>query len=240
MSDVDKPIGSPAAEEVKDFLRGGKVELDVPTEAIADLKSEESVAPAIAPDQPRIDTPVDPTTDPDNPTQVKMLAWAMSTPDVGEVTVSETEKSLFLKAVLNDEAVSFPVELEFGPTTVKVACRTLGTWEMDVLYNALNEDEKAGLFRDVAQYTTAMQQYVLAMQVTSFNGKPLDYLKFDPDQELSESVKSLREQAKKYVGRWASVRWSAALSALRVFSVKVKLCTDAMLNRDFWSPPGTD
>ena len=240
MSDTDKPIGSPAAEEVKAFLSGSKVELDVPPEAVMDLQSGDSPPPAISNDV-RVETPVDPTTDPNNSTQAKVMAWAMTTPDVGEIVVEEVEKALFLKAVLNDETVKFPVELKLGPHDVKVVCRTLSTWEMDVLYTSLNEDEKEGIFRDVAQYTTAMQQYALAMQVVSFNGTDLSHLKYDPDtMDLKGCVKHLRDNARKYVGRWASVRWEAALSAVRVFSVKIKLCTDALLNRDFWSPPDTD
>lgn len=244
MSTQEQPLGSPDPEAVKSLLAGAPEPgvprpLDVDIEAIKDLTGA-GTGPASEVPAERVDTPMNNSVSPDAVSMNNMLAWSMVSADVGEVIVEEHEKSLFLKAALNDTGISFPVKVSYGNLDINVLCRTLSTWEMDVLYGALNEDERENSFRDVAQYTTAMQQYILAMQAVSVNEVALNHLHYEVGEAtLSDHISDLREKAKKHVGKWGAVRWSSVLTALRVFTIKLKLCTDAAMNRDFWQPPGT-
>lgn len=237
---TEQPLASPDPEAVKSLLAGNDLEttskqFEVDPEIIKDL------APAdVAQAEPvRAEIPLDNTTAANSISTRNMLSWSMSVPDVGEIEVESTEKALFLKAALNDEELQLPITLEYGDTKLKVMCRALSTWEMDVLYGAMNADEKDEKFRDIAQYTTALQQYTLAMQTISVNETSLNCLRYSPSDDLYADVTHLRLHAKAHVGKWNSVRWSIVLLAARVFTVKLKLCTDAAMNRDFWSPPGT-
>jgi len=69
-----------------------------------------------------------------------------------------------------------------------------------------------------------------------------DYAPFNPDpsKSVDENIIGLREHAATLSGKTNHVRWHYILLALRIFTIKIKLCTDAALNQDFWSTAGTD
>lgn len=184
----------------------------------------------------RADTPVDPMLSPQAPSEQNFLAWMMHTADVGKVEVEHHEKALFLKAVLNDEEIMFHITLPLGGDEMTICCRTLTAAEMTMMFEALNRDEKEGKFRDPAQYATAMHAYAIAMQIVSVNGQQCNCFRLGPDHD----VDALRSYAATITGRTHHVRWHYLLLALRIFTIKIKLCTDAALNQDFWQTAGTD
>ena len=231
---MDTPLPSADAEAIqREFLSPGTSAprpLDLDPDAQKDLL-ESQPAETVQ----REETPLDPVLGTAAPNEQNFAAWLMETSDIGEVEVEQHEKAVFLKAALNDEQVEFEITLPVGDTTMSVGCRTLNTAEMSLMFAALNEDEKDGMFRDPAQYISAMQSYAITMQVTSVNGKPRTYFTTND----ATDVQRLREAAR-VLGTTNHVRWHYMLLALRIFTIKIKLCTDAALNRDFWQTAGTD
>jgi len=228
------PLGSPDPESVKQFLNGtAGTTLDIEPETVRDLHAE------TAPEDRRASVPLSNVASSDTPSATSIMKWAMTLPDVGDVEVTDDEKALFLKTLLNDVVFVLPITLSLGNTACVIECRALTTWETDVVFGALNLDEKDDKFRDIAQYTTALQQYMVALQLVKYNDTRVDPIPLK-HESLAEDIRILRALTSHHIGSWSSIKWSMVLLAIRLFTIKVKLCTDAALNRDFWMPPGTD
>lgn len=244
-TETDIPAAEPAPvkpEDVLEFLKGNKpggtpLELDEQTKA-AVLEAQgagDAAAPQTEP-VARIDTPIDPAWSGQSPTQEKLLRWTLQVPDLGAITVTDLEKQLYLKAVLNDVPVVWDIVLENLGVTVSL--QTADNYELDVIFRALREDEDRREIRDPADFTTRLQQYAAAFQVRNFNNTPLERLNFQESRPatIEQAIILLREHRDKYLMRIHHARWQAILTALRIFEVKKKLCTDAALNGDFWKP----
>lgn len=234
---IADPLPSPAAGAVREFLDGPTAKQPVKLELPEHIQKELAQAAAPPEVQTRTDTPLDPAMSMDAPNTRNFLTWAMTASDVGQVEVTDTEKALFLKAALNDEEVRFDIVIPLGDSTdFKVRCRTLTTAEMDLLFNALRDDEQNNRIQDPARYISNMQAYALAMQIVGVNGKDTEPFRAANAYDIA----GLRASVDALTSRTNHVRWHYLLTALRIFTIKIKLCTDAALNLDFWQTAGTD
>lgn len=222
-----------SAEEVQDFLRSGEksepVELDIDPEQIGVISQPEEVPP--------FDSPLRPELDPDVQSEATETLWTLqASPDL-RVEVEELEKNLFWKAALNDTPVILPTYVR----NVQVTCRTLSQFEMDVMFSALDSDSTKRVVLTEGQYASQMQDYSLFCQVQQVGDQPFKYAfeatKYDSLAEAAQALRLHHTQASRTFNQ--ALR-SCLIHALRVFSIKIKLCTDNLHNENFWTPPEED
>ena len=228
------PKPSPQAEDVKAFLRDTSskrktktVDLEIdPSELIGEDPGNKKEA----------DTPIDPTFNPDTPTRNSQDPWVFNSPNQEEVEVTPEDKDTFFKAVLNESSVVLDIPVNIGPRPIDVRCRSLNNFEIDVIYAAIDAQPD---IKSMSQFMTMLQRYSVMLQVMAFNGKNLKPVVFGRETE-EKAVKKLQSSYKRIVQDTDQARWQVLLTALRTFSIKLKVCNDNILNENFWSPADTD
>lgn len=197
-------------------------------ESVADSKDE----------SPKFESERNTTYDPSINTQSGTFAWNLNLEAVGDVEVTDIEKSMYLKAVLNDEPVIFPIRLDMQSkgTHVTVEIRTLNNYEMDLVFWCLERDRQAGIIGNPATLATRIQYYAGGLQAMRINGTQLNNSSFPVPGSMEKDGAELREFITQYVAKINWPRWQVILTALRIFEAKVKICNDAALNGNFWKP----
>jgi hypothetical protein len=202
----------------------------------------QTVAEATPEQQPRMESEKNTTYDPSINTQSGTFAWNLNIDSVGDIEVTDLEKSMYLKAVLNDVPVILPISLEMGSGTTKVTVdiRTLSNYEMDLVFWCLDQDRKEGIIGNPATLATRIQYYAGGMQAIKVNSSQLSYISFPEPGNMEEDGGKLRNHVRNMVAKINWPRWQIILTALRVFEAKVKICNDAALNGNFWKPQGAE
>ena len=189
--------------------------------------------------EPPVDTPRNTTYDSTANTQNALYSWSMNSANFGDVTVTDMDKSMYLKAALNDVPVILPIELEMQGTTgnkIIVEIRTLNNYEMDLVFWALEKDREEGLLTNPSAIATRLQYYAGGLQTIKVNKQPVSNIQFpEPGDTVKDGTK-LREFIHAYIQKINWPRWQAILIALRIFETKTKICNDAALNGNFWKP----
>lgn len=157
---------------------------------------------------------------------------------VDRVSISDNEKELFLKAVLNDKPVRFPVSLYHGKMTIEVRSRS--SHEQKRVFDILKQDQKDGLYdpADVAMMITRMHYYLGALMVERINGVVFSEMSLTPGTTLDQDVKVMRAVVEKLFEPIGSIRWTSILNALRIFEHKCAKMNSEAANEVFWSPQG--
>ena len=176
------------------------------------------------------------TTFDENPGSVDSIIREALSHEAGNISVTESDKSAYLKAVLNDVPVILPIELCKGE--LKVEIRSRSAWEQTCLYAAVQKDQDDGIIRDLATVIIQLQKYGCALMVLSLNGVPYSDLKLDVSESLEDCVKKLQEQKDKLVENLSIPKWSLLLNALRAYETKLSELGSSCLNENFWEPAG--
>jgi hypothetical protein len=249
MSEQDieiKPAGeSPNAAGVEAFLGGsqqreafkeGDVKLDIQPELVQELSGEGRRREDL---KDPSDTPIDPTFDPISPSVGNTSKWTMvGDQDFEGVEVSDMDKRLYFKAVLNDTAVELTIEIVMGGTKVEVLCRTPGVDEQNLIMQAINELTTENRIKSPAEFYSWFQELSITTQVVRFNEQ---VIAADIDAILTSEkpVDALIKARHKVFSKMNSARMDALVKAIRIFSYKIKICNDRLLDEDFWNPVGT-
>lgn len=210
----------------------------IPVELPEEHKSEEEGLPN--PDRGRESTTFSGAT----PDTSGIKSWALQTPTLKKEHVEPTDmdKMLYLKAMLNEEPVEFNIPLPALNTSIGI--RSLNNYEQDVIFRALELDQKDEEIVGPAQYVARIQYYSAALQITTFNKKQQDYVtfikqngKFPP---TAESADKLREFTREFIGSNNWPTWQLKLTGLKIFEEKLTICNRAVLDENFWMPVDTD
>ena len=180
----------------------------------------------------RIEVPADRLYSPENPAADAVMDWVLAASSLGMIPVEDHEKTEFLRAALHNREVSMDVEIMGGVT---IRCRSLTDRETDVLFAALRLGKDKDHAQTEVEYYTSMQRYGTCMQIVSIDGEDLGCHRPGDAPMLQEAAR-LVERAERDADKTAAPRTAMLRAALRVFSVKMKLCTESMLNMDFWPP----
>ncbi len=155
------------------------------------------------------------------------------------VTVTDYDKEVFLKAVLNDEPVRLKVVLYGGKFTLDLRSRT--THEQRRIFDVLEMDRKDGIIPpdNIALMVTRMQQYFAVLMIERVNGLLFSDLTIEPGQKLEDDAFRLRDTVTRLMEKMVGVRWNSMLSALRYFESKCARLNTEALNEGFWKPQGS-
>jgi hypothetical protein len=157
-----------------------------------------------------------------------------------EKNITELQKRSFLKAAMSDDDLEWDMELMGGQ--VRVAVRSLGNHDYDVMNTALKikQTEKLegdhGTISNETDVVTYTQDFSIIMQARTVNGEELEtFWRADPKATTRTNAEALlaHRESRMKIG---SGRRSLLLAAVSEFTGRYKVCTEAWLNRNFWSP----
>jgi hypothetical protein len=232
----------PDATALKDFLRSdapkGSVQFEVSPEIAEELGQTAEASQRPAEEEPvRVRIPMDPTYAPDQPLVANMMHWTLQMPDLGVIEVSDFEKTLYLKAVDNDEPVIYEIELPMGPSKLTVRLKSRSVFEERSVFSALEAAGARGEFKDPAAVATKAQLLTAAVQVLAINNHTLTGLDLSPaNWDIRKAAGIIEAHSNAVIGAMSGPRWGAVLTALRIFEIKVNLCNTNANNETFWKP----
>lgn len=267
MTDPTTPEPPPIdPERVKSYLSGkqgpteSKVAIDLPPELAqaaaamssvdGDWKSKEPAPDAISPAEPQAAQPEGPESallSPEAPSVNNFHSWALAG-KLKDVEVTEIDKIVFLKAALNDDATPVIFDVTVPGINYTVKMRSLNNYEELLVSEAIRRDsdikwaEKTGTpsrITDPTVMITFIQYYHAFLRLTENNGKPRQYVIFEPERgyrNLDADVEWLRENAIDWGLQVPTPMWTVLLNAIWIFQGKFKVCQDNLQNGSFWPP----
>lgn len=153
------------------------------------------------------------------------------------VKVTEEDKNLYLKAILNDVPLKLTITFANG---ISVTCRALTPYERNLVPYAVAHHFKELGGTDhlgTAFLTDYARQYMMAMQVVSIGNKMIDYLKYDSTQgSQADHVAHLAKEGKLLTDNYSIAKYNLLIKALNVFENKLARLNTAALKQDFWDP----
>jgi hypothetical protein len=166
-----------------------------------------------------------------------MLTEALINTEQQDVT--DTEKAVFVKALLNDEPVRFSVSLYDGKFVVDLRSRSLH--EQRRIFDVLEKDHKDKLVdvNDMAYFVTRLQQYCMAIMVERVNGKSFSEISIPSSMTLDDTQALLHKAVAAHVEGVQGIRWTSLNNALRIFEAKCAKMNTEAANQDFWKPRGS-
>ena len=156
---------------------------------------------------------------------------------VGKVDITESDKELYLKAILNDEPVVLDIPLMGGKLIIKVRAKT--AWETTLVYQATISDT-SDVKVDYYQAMLDLQKFGASLQIMSVDNKIFSDIKYDKDKTVDWKTQrdELKEHCEKTFAKMSSAKFTLLLNALRVFEYKISVMASNCLTGDFWKPVG--
>lgn len=186
-----------------------------------------------------VSTPIAAPFTPDSENLNDFLAWTFKSATIPNVSVSDYEKTIFFKALLNDS--EFELDIEFDLVEkFTVSVRGLTALEQKLIASALKLDSEEKLIDGLHGFTAFMQQYCLLYQVLLINNKPFDRIELDkhPNFSYKDHVDLLRQKMRETIDRMPSFKLMTLIKSVIIFEIKQKLLHDGLVNRNFWKPQG--
>jgi len=177
------------------------------------------------------DTPKPADFEPEVPTVHQSIEMETSLPSLGSIVLTDYEKDLYIKTLLND--VPFTLDIEpFKGVTVSVNSRTLRT--ENLVFHVLSAERESGKIIGPETYFTRLQQLLAAVQITQIGDKNVS---IDPSvlcMPRDAAHPLLEEHIDKHYMDITPQKWNAINFAIRIFETKLKLCNDNLRDENFW------
>jgi hypothetical protein len=207
-------------------------------EAVAELSPEEMKELGKSLEESReekeIEVPEIPVKDDFRNTPYQDL-FSMMVADIGEVAVSDYEKDMFIKAVLNDTQFYTVSKILGGRLSMEVKSRTMYTDKL--VFDSLNFDEQNKKIVGIDSMLYRLQMYVAACQLKSYGNKNVE-LHLDYTKTFDENYVILNQHVDKVLSQIPAHVWSAIVMGIRIHEYKSKLCMDNLNNENFWESAG--
>lgn len=161
--------------------------------------------------------------------------FSMLVADIGDITVSDYEKDLFIKAVLNDTQFSTVSKILGGRMQIEVKSRTMYTDKL--VFDALNYDEQNKITVGIDSMLFRLQLYVAACQLKAYGRKNVE-LHLDHTKTFEENYKILNDHVDKVLVQIPAHLWASIVMGIRIHEYKSKICMDNLNNENFWESAG--
>lgn len=227
-------------EDVKDFLNTQPSSTEnndsgMPPHEVIDLdelaKEQEAENKKLQEFQTAVDDQRSKLFEPDKASLAHLSSWVFQDSNL-KVEVTDFDKSMYLKSLLNDTNLELLIKLEMG---IEFTIRSLTNFEFEVLFLALDMYSKEEKITGPAQYASMVQQCAAALQVIKMGGKTLDPPIFIAGEiSAQEAAKVLKNRVDITLGKWTWPKWQAAITALRVFEIKLATCNENARQANFW------
>lgn len=158
------------------------------------------------------------------------------------VKITDEDKDLYLKAVLNDVPLKLTIDLVGGQAHVE--CRALTPYERNLVPYAVKEYfvSRGGDQVGAAFMLDYARQFMMAMQVVSINGKQEPKIEFvsGGGSTQEEHIKDLATRGKEKCDNYNMAKYNLLIKALNIFENKLARLNTAALKQDFWGPADAD
>jgi hypothetical protein len=179
----------------------------------------------------------------DKKEEIMRDTFSVAYEDLGKITVTDVEKDRFLRAALHDTPMQFDIFVPATGSLVKtsIPADQFTSWAI----GALKSWEECGQIdpKSTVQWILGFQQMHAFLQIDSVDNIPMPWAEIR-DQLLETPSKlyaHLRDPDNFAVFfRMNDVRWQVLAYVLRVVEIKYKICTEALMSRDFFQAAGTD
>lgn len=155
-----------------------------------------------------------------------------------DIPITEDDKLLYMKGLLTSNPIVLSIKMQNGITA---KCRSLSVYEGDVAVGALANYLKKYPGTPLGYHDSLLQQYRIAMQLTEYCNRPLEYLTYTRgvDGSFDEHVADLFEKSQRVLDVPGPV-FGIYIRMINVFQYKIGKLHEAAFNSDFWSPVGSD
>lgn len=229
-------------KKVQEFLSNNASSESSPAETVInfdELKQQADAALQEAKDsQDNIEQERNKLFEPYNEGITSLNSWA-HTLDNTPVTVTDQDKSLYFKSLLNDSPLELDIRLDVGDG-INLTFKSLNNNDFEVVYSALNKYSEAGKIPGASQYATKVQQCAVALQLVKYNNIAQRYVKLDKQQPLAQQINELCHYVDTEIASWSWPKWQMVVTALRVFETKLSICNENIRNGNFWKPADTN
>jgi len=210
-------------------------DIQVPLEAVQAFigknKNEASAEEDSEEKKKRVDVPEDTTFKEDGVTAADIMK--SNIPE--NVTVTEMDKTLYLKAILNDEDVRLDISLLDGKFTTSFKSRS--AYEQQCVFKAVSDDEANDEINSHQELLSALQKYCMVIMLEKINSKVFDPVKLTPDNSIEENIQKLRTAVNERINNIPLPKWTLLRNAINIFDTKLYLLAENCANKDFWNPP---
>lgn len=177
------------------------------------------------------DTPKPTEFDPETPTVQESIEMSTALPTLGKIVLTDFEKDLYIKTLLNDVPYELSIE-PFKGVSMHVKSRTLRT--ENLVFHILSKERASGEIIGPETYFTRLQQLLATVQITKIGDTVVELdpsvLKLLPDH----AHEHLRKHIDQFYMDITSQKWNAITFAIRIFETKLKLCNDNLRDENFW------
>lgn len=155
-----------------------------------------------------------------------------------DIPITEDDKLLYMKGLLTSNPIVLSIKMQNGITA---KCRSLSVYEGDVAVGALAQYLKKYPGTPLGYHDSLLQQYRIAMQLTEYCNRPLEYLTYTRgvDGSFDDHVNDLFEKSQRVLDVPGPV-FGIYIRMINVFQYKIGKLHEAAFNSDFWSPVGSD
>ncbi len=154
--------------------------------------------------------------------------------DTQEVDITHSDKTKYLKAVLNDAPVVLDIELCAGQIVTEIRSRT--SWEQTCLYATLQKDQEEGVVKDLASVIIQLQKYGCCLMMQKVDEKVFSTESIPESCSIPEAIEKLRALRIEKIEPLSMPKWGLLLNALRLFETKLAQMGTECLNENFWEP----
>lgn len=225
--------------EISRMLEASGIKKDAPREVPLDLDPE-TRQELLGQEDSRKRVVVDPpaqwaTEDAEEP----WALWTKQLAGLGEIPVTDEDKTMFLKAAMCDEEVQLPIELH-GMEGKPVMVRSLSNRLLRALAMAMGKDGDEGAFRDLSVWASRLQYYSVLMQYAGYGPAEESLLPDDvKNRPVAEICDWLRENVDTVLADMSGPRYMLVVQAIRVFEAKMARLKEGLVNGDFFGTAGT-
>lgn len=170
----------------------------------------------------------------DDPKHTTDFSFMMGT---DSIPVTQEDKDLYIKAVLNDVPLQLTIEVAKG---IEITCRSLTPYERDLAVHAVAAylKQKAGTYATGVFVNDYAREFMISMQLVSVGSATFPYRSYNSGDGRSreEHIMDLAEHGKVLVDNLSLPKYNLVVKALNVFENKLAVLNTAALRKDFWDP----
>lgn len=148
-----------------------------------------------------------------------------------DIVVSEMDKTLFIKALMNDTPVELEIKLMNGQFNLKIRARTM--YEQQLVFELMKSKKSLS----IPEYVSELQKYSACFMLRQVGDNLVDFSVNEKDG-TEENIKKLTEYADNYVKKLSQPKWALILNGLIIFENKCASMLEECANGNFWNPVG--
>lgn len=155
-----------------------------------------------------------------------------------DIPITDEDKLLYMKCLLTSNPITLEISIRNG---LSAKCRSLSVYEGDVAVGALTHYLTKNPGTPLGFHDSLLQQYRIAMQLTEYCNRPLEYLSYARGEggTYEDHVLDLFEKSQRVLDVPGPV-FGIYVRMINVFQYKLGKLHEAAFNSDFWSPVGSD